>query len=175
MDWKKLKEEKVYDGWRGITKKYFELPDGVVTDYDIVDNSPFVSVAAFTANQEAILVRQYRPGPEKTLVSFCEGYIDKNETPEQAAIRELREETGYEAPSFQLLRVMYQAYSSEIKYCFLATNCKKVSSQQLDDTEHIKLFTMPLAEFKRYLIDPSVDDFVNTGLGYMALDKMGCL
>ena len=134
-----------------------------------------MSVAAFTANQEAILVRQFRPGPEKALVSFCEGYIDKNETPEQAAIRELREETGFEAQDFQLLRVMYQAYSSEIKYCFLATNCKKVSTQQLDDTEYIELFTMPLPEFRRYLLNPDVDDFVNTGLGYMALDKMGCL
>ncbi len=175
MIWKKIKEEVAYSGWRGITKKYFELPDGKIADFDVVNNNAFVSVAAFTEAGEAILVRQYRPGPEDMMVSFCEGYIDEGETPEQAAQRELLEETGYQAQSIQFLKVMQQAYSTEKKYCFLATGCQKVGQQQLDATEHIEVFTMLPQDFRPYLLDPHVDNFRNVALGYMALDKMGWL
>ena len=43
-----------------------------------------------------LLVLQYRPPVEAICVEFPAGLIDEGETPEQAAIRELKEETGYE-------------------------------------------------------------------------------
>ena len=167
---KKIHEEIVYKGWRGIIQKRFELLDGTTADFDIVDNGSYISVAAFTAKQEVILVRQFRPGPEKMMVSFCEGYIDTGETPEQSARRELLEETGYQVGEIHFLRRMHQAYSTETKHCFIATNCRQVAAQQLDATENIDVFTVSLASFRAYLIDSSIDGFANTGLGYMALD-----
>ena len=46
-------------------------------------------------NIETLLVHQYRPPVGQKTVEFPAGLIDKDETVEQAAIRELREETGY--------------------------------------------------------------------------------
>lgn len=43
-----------------------------------------------------MIVLQYRPPVEAVCVEFPAGLIDAGETPEQAAVRELREETGYE-------------------------------------------------------------------------------
>ncbi|EMC94217.1 hypothetical protein BAUCODRAFT_94415, partial [Baudoinia panamericana UAMH 10762] len=43
-----------------------------------------------------LIILQYRPPVEATCVEFPAGLIDEGETPEQAAIRELKEETGYE-------------------------------------------------------------------------------
>lgn len=43
-----------------------------------------------------MIILQYRPPVEATCVEFPAGLIDEGETPEQAAVRELREETGYE-------------------------------------------------------------------------------
>jgi ADP-ribose pyrophosphatase len=43
-----------------------------------------------------LIILQYRPPVEATCVEFPAGLIDAGETPEQAAIRELKEETGYE-------------------------------------------------------------------------------
>lgn len=44
-----------------------------------------------------VIIEQYRPPIGKFIVEFPAGLIDDGETPERAAIRELREETGYEA------------------------------------------------------------------------------
>ncbi|KAJ7684799.1 NUDIX hydrolase domain-like protein [Mycena polygramma] len=46
-----------------------------------------------------VIVEQYRPPIDKFIIEMPAGLIDEGETPEQAAIRELEEETGYKASS----------------------------------------------------------------------------
>lgn len=173
--WLKIKESYAYQGWRSILVKSFELPDGQKGDYDIVENAPFVTIAAFTSDRKAILVRQYRPGPERILMSFPEGYIDKGETPEQAAQRELLEETGYRAGTMKVIRVFYSAYSTEKRICLLATDCEKVSDQQLDQDEYLEIEACPLKEFRAFIKTPDDPSFVNVDAAYLALDHLGWL
>ena len=73
--WTKLGERIAFDGFRKIIQKIFQLPNGKEATFDTVEGGDFVTIAAFTKNREAILVRQYRPGPEQALVSFPEGAI----------------------------------------------------------------------------------------------------
>jgi len=155
-----------------MLKKTFEMPDGKIADYDILKNNDFVSIAAFTKKREAILVRQYRPGPEKEMISFPEGYIDQDETSEVAAKRELLEETGYQSNNVQYLRQINEAYSTENKFCLVATDCELITEQELDENEHIEVFLMPLEEFRKYITDSSVDNFRNIATAYMALDRL---
>ena len=138
--WKKLKEEFAYKGWRSMLIKTFRLPNNNDSSYDVILNSPYVVVAAFTSKGEAILIRQFRPGPEMVLSSFCEGYIDENETPEQAARRELLEETGYRAGQVRYLRNLRTAYSTEERICLLATDCEYERPPQGDADEFIEVF-----------------------------------
>ena len=42
-----------------------------------------------------VLIRQLRPAVNKTVIELPAGLIDKGETPKQAGIRELKEETGF--------------------------------------------------------------------------------
>ncbi len=170
LSWEKLAESVAYSGWRGILRRTFRLPDGREADYDIVRNGDYVVVAAFTAKGEAILIRQYRPGPEMVLTSFCEGYVDAQETPEAAARRELLEETGYAAGKLRFLKELRTAYGTERRLCFLATGCTRVGHPDGDENEFIEVFTMPPANFRNYLRDTADNSFTSVDAAYLALE-----
>ena len=120
MIWKKIKEQIAFDGFRKIIQKTFTLPNGKTATFDTVKGGNFVTIAAFTKNKEAILVAQYRPGPETILVSFAEGAIEQEENPLEAAARELEEETGYRAEQLIFLKTIRMAYRVDRQICVLA-------------------------------------------------------
>ena len=78
-------------------------------------------------------------------VSFPAGYIEEGEDPKEAALRELREETGLVPETIEKIDAFYQdeGCSSAYNHIFVAYNCKKVYDQDLDKDEYIKymLFT----------------------------------
>ncbi|MCB0547510.1 MAG: NUDIX hydrolase [Phaeodactylibacter sp.] len=175
IDWKKISERFAYRGWRNMIQKRFEMPDGQHADFDVVGIDTFVTIAAFTQGREAILVRQFRPGPEMVLASFPEGLVDPRESPEMTARRELLEETGFEAGHISLLKEVRSAYTTERQVILLASDCHKVGQQKLDATEFIEVFTLPLTEFRKMLRQAEDTSFVNVDAGYLALDKLGWL
>jgi len=175
MTWKKISEKVAFKGWRGILQKTFELPDGKEATFDVIQTNDFVSIIAFTKSKEAILVKQYRPGPEMILTSFPEGMIEKGEDPKLAAARELLEETGYQAGQFILLKNFRAAYNTQLQVCLLAIDCEKVATQKLDTTEFIEVFLLPIEKFRLLLTNPKDDSFNNVAASYLALDYMGWL
>ncbi len=170
--WEKISERYAYRGWRDLIRRRFRLPDGREADYDIFGNDSFVTVAALTEQEEFILVRQFRPGPEKVLTSFPEGYLDENETPQVAAARELQEETGYVAERITLLKEVRNSYTTECQYCMLATGCRRIQSQQLDPLEFIEVFTVSPTELLQMMTDPEEKSFANIGSGFLALEAI---
>jgi len=175
MNWKKRTQKIVYKGWRGIVQKTFELPNGKMATFDVVQMNDFVSIIAFTKNREAILVKQYRPGAEMMMTSFPEGMIEQGESPKLAAARELLEETGYQASKFVLLKKFRAAYNTQVQTCLLAVDCEKVANQQLDTTEFIEVFLLPIEKFRLLLTNSEDDSFHSVGAGYLALDYLGWL
>lgn len=169
MNWIKLGEQIGYDGFRKVIQKTFQLPNGKQATFDTISGGSFVTVAAFTKQKEAILVRQYRPGAEQSLVSFPEGGIEGNENPIATAIRELEEETGYRAKKIIHLKTFRWAYRVDMQICFLAIDCEKVGEQQLDDTEFIEIITLPLEKFKTLLTNSADESFNNVDAGFLAL------
>lgn len=170
--WLKIKEEIGYKGWRDMLRRTFQLPNGEIADFDVVRNGDYVTIAAFTKNKEAILVKQFRPGPEIELLSFPEGYINLKEQPEAAAIRELEEETGYRAGKIVFQKVFRRAYSTETRICLLAIDCEKITTQNLDQTEFIEVMLCPLPLFKKMLKDPDNQQLTTVDSGYLALDYL---
>jgi ADP-ribose pyrophosphatase len=56
---------------------------------------------------EILLQKQYRPPVDKIMIEVPAGLIDEGETPEECAVRELKEETGYVGTAEQISTVMY--------------------------------------------------------------------
>lgn len=170
QDWKKISEETVYQGYRNIIRKTFRLPNEQEWAFDIISVPSFVTVAALTEDGEVILVEQYRPGPERKIVSFPEGRIDLGEIAEEAAKRELLEETGYHTQEVHLLKSIPTAYSNQLKHCYLALGCSLVKAQSLDETEFIRVFKVSIAEMKEILNNPTENNFSSVDAGYLMLD-----
>jgi ADP-ribose pyrophosphatase len=82
----------------------------------------YVSVVAFTDQQELVLVRQFRPAVERETLELPAGHVEKGETPEHSARRELAEECGFDAPKLELLGSLISdtGRNENRVWCFLA-------------------------------------------------------
>lgn len=92
-----------YDGYH-VTVGYdqVEHPDGSTGPYEWVEIPEIVIIVAETG-KELVFVEQYRPQAKQRVLECPAGVVDDGESPVEAAIRELNEETGYRAESGQLL------------------------------------------------------------------------
>ena len=95
--WKLLKTEYLVDApWLKVAKETCELPNGkVIDDFYTLWQPDWVLILARTAQGKWVMTEQYRHGTGRIALEFPAGIIDKGETPEQAALRELQEECGY--------------------------------------------------------------------------------
>ena len=66
-----------------------------------------VAILNMSSGPELLLQKQYRPPIDKVVIEVPAGLIDAGETPEQCAVRELREETGYVGVAEQTSPIMY--------------------------------------------------------------------
>lgn len=104
--------------------------------------NPLPSIAAAVTRNDEVLLIKRGAEPRKGSWALPGGFVDWMETPEEAAIRELREETGLQGNNPLLVDVQYQSsemYGSVINICyFLAAVSGEVSPG--DDAEEIKFF-----------------------------------
>lgn len=124
---------------REVVIKRFQTDDGLQHEFTTFfrDEDAAVSVVALTTDGQVVMVRQFRPGPEKWLYDFPGGDIQAGELFEQAARRELAEETGYAPGELHYLGDCTEsAYMNGRSAVFLATNCVyEASRYKLDQTE----------------------------------------
>ncbi|MBV9385996.1 MAG: NUDIX hydrolase [Chroococcidiopsidaceae cyanobacterium CP_BM_ER_R8_30] len=134
--------------WCKVRQDEIELPSGeIIDDYFITVGPDVVQILAVTNDQEIVLVRQYRHGANEIMLELPAGaFYPDEESPQTAAIRELREETGYFAETITPLAVLHDNPSKTTHkvHLFVAENAIKVGPQQLDITEEIDVVLVPL-------------------------------
>ena len=175
-------------GWRVIASSYvidtpylrlrkdtIELPDGtVIDDYYVRESRGYVIVFAVTPENEVVLVRQYKHGIGKVILELPAGAIDRDETPLETAIRELAEETGYEAESMESLGsyITEPTNSNARVYLFLALNAEPTGTQQLDITETIDVELASFDELRELVRDGVIDSLPHVGAIHITFDHL---
>jgi len=144
------------------------LPNGRKTTREIVEHGGAVAVLALRGNS-ILMEKQYRHTAGKVLWEIPAGTIEKGEEPKDCAIRELREETGYEAKKMEEIIHFYVAvgYSTEIIRIFLATGLKWHGAT-LEEDEQIETKFLPIVDALQMVKCNEIED-AKTIIGLLSL------
>lgn len=131
------------------------LPDGrVIDDWQWIVTPDYINVVAVTEAGQFVLMRQTKYAVEGLSLAPVGGYLEPGEEPLAAAMRELREETGYESDSWEYLG-RYAADGNRgagNANLFLARNCRFVGQTGAsDDLEAQELLLLSRAEVEQAL------------------------
>lgn len=170
--WKKLKEKVVLDKYgRKVIATDYLIPDGKKDEFYIKHEPDGCGILALNKDNKVILVRQYRPGPDKILLEMPGGFIDATDKNMIAgAKRELAEETGYEGDVEFVSCCFDDAYSTVKKCSFVAKNCARNPKIKTEDGCEVVLVS--LKKFREILRNGQLTD---VELGYQGLDYLDLL
>lgn len=113
-------------------------PDGASARYYWAQTADAVAVVAHDrSSDELVLVEQYRPQLRARLLEVPAGRIDDGEPPREAARRELREETGYQADRLERLGAYHPTGRTRMtRHVWYATELT-AGDPDRDDTEYL--------------------------------------
>ncbi len=125
-----------------LEKRRVIVPDGSEVDWYIQRHPDVVIVIPRSTDKQFLLQRNYKHVIDAMVLEFCTGIIEDTETPEEAAKRELKEETGCTSKDIKKIgQALAAPNSNDITYhFFIAENCIKTHDTSFDVSEHIESF-----------------------------------
>jgi ADP-ribose pyrophosphatase len=151
---KKVFAGEVFTVWQWPQKLF----DGSEVTFEGVSRPDTVRIIGILPNRKVLLVRDHQPDRPEVL-TFAGGFVDPGEDPLQAAGRELREETGYEAKNIRLWfnycppgRVMLEVHF------FIGKDLQRIGDPQNSPGEKIELMEHTFDEFLQLGRDPELRD-----------------
>ena len=153
--------------WIDFRESRFRFPDGTEYEpYYSYSRRDYTVIVASDAEGYYICVRQFRHGIREVTTEFPAGGIEREDGREygghgdtsaedalEAAKRELREETGYESDEWEhLITVPSNAtIADNYAYVYTAKNCRRVSGQDLDDTEFLNVVRLKAEDIEKLI------------------------
>ncbi|MED4400803.1 NUDIX hydrolase [Metabacillus fastidiosus] len=138
-----------------------ELPNGKTGTREIIKHPGAVAVIALTDDNKLLMVEQYRKALERALVEIPAGKLEKGESPESTAKRELEEETGYTCEKLEKIVSFYTSpgFADELVHLFLAKGLTKSTvAAELDEDEFLDVLEVTLEEAQAMVEDERIYD-----------------
>ena len=136
-----------------------ELPNGVTIDLETIRHPGAAAVVPMKDDGTVVLVRQFRHAAGGFIYEIPAGKLSPGEDPLHCAARELEEEVGYRAASFELLSSIFTApgFADEVIHIYKATGLIQ-GRQQLDHDEVLEIIEMPLTAAMERIVDGTIRD-----------------
>jgi len=115
-------------------------------EFIVVECVNWVNIVALTTEGEFVMVQQYRHGSATVETEIPGGVMDPEDTdPVHTAIRELREESGYEGTNARVIGQVFSnpAIMNYTTYTVLIENCEKKHALELDPGEDLRPLSLP--------------------------------
>lgn len=144
LEWETLDSQVAYScGGFDIVTESVRLPDGTTTAFDYLTGEESVVALPFTTAGDVVVIDEWRHAVERTNRGLPAGNLEDDEQPSEAVHRELEEETGYRADGVDHLTTVEPAngYADSRFHYYVARDCERVESQQLDVDESIAVTT----------------------------------
>lgn len=147
----------------------------VEQDFVVIDCPNWVNVIALTPERQVVMIEQYRHGSKTVELEIPGGMIDPADaSPEAAAVRELREETGYEGGHPRNIGEVFPNPAIMSNRCFtlLIENCRPVHPVQFDHGEDLITRLVPVEDIAALVAAGKIrHSLVIAGLYFFALVK----
>jgi 8-oxo-dGTP pyrophosphatase MutT (NUDIX family) len=132
---------------------------GEIHPFFRIEAGDWVNVVPITTEDELVLVRQYRHGSREITLEIPGGIVDPGETPAEAAVRELLEETGYRAERVEAIGTVNPnpALFENRCHTFLAPEVVRVAEIQNTQLEETSVELIPMAEIPDQLREGRID------------------
>ena len=116
--WKILSQKLLFSAkpWFEVTKQVVELPNGLtINNYYQINQPNYVEIAPINDRGKILMCRRYKHGIRKETIGFPGGYIEPDETPLNAAKRELHEECSLKSSNWKCLGSDIVFFSKKFK------------------------------------------------------------
>lgn len=149
--WKKIGTQLLFESkFVAVFNDKVILPSGLEIDFTTIELRDFVSVIS-TIDEKIVMIEILRYPQNCASLEIPSGHIEDNESPEEAAIRELEEETGYKTEEMTKIGCFFPlSRSTQRAHLFFASSLTKVK-QKLEETEQINVKLIHIEEIKKML------------------------
>ena len=129
-----------------------------------------------TKDGQFIMVRQYRHASQEVHIELPGGSMDPGSdlSPEEGALRELSEETGYTSKSVELIHSHFPnpALQSNQMHTFLALDCEKTEEQKFDAFEDLEVYLCSPQQLLKHLENNEITHTIMIASIYKALEVL---